>query len=162
MPRVTQREQYERHLLLRRIWSDYFNQDAFADLSVNEQWKVHAFYRPAEVLVFPAFKEHLKRIKREQPELCHVVGKLYVRLQAAFFAAEVRRGTPARPTIPGPKRRLRREDISLRVIARPKPDIDKLIQAIRMMAAEDAKRAKESEAIRTDTLTDDDITDPSQ
>lgn len=159
MPRVTQREQYERHLFLRGIWSDVFSQDVFADLSVNEQWKVHAFYRLDEVLVFPAFKEHLKRIKREQPELCHVVGKLYFRLQAAFVTAEARRGVPAVPAIPRPKRRLRREDVSLRVIVRPKPDIDKLIRAMRMMAAEDAKRAKESEAIRTDTLTGDDITD---
>lgn len=30
----------------------------------------------------------------------------------------------------------------MRVIARPKPNLDKLIQAMRMMAAEDAKRAK--------------------
>lgn len=162
MPRVTQREQYKRHLFLRRIWTDVFSQDAFADLSVNEQWKMHTFYRPDEVLVFPAFKEHLKRIKREQPELCHVVGKLYIRLQAAFVTAEVRRGTPAVPTTPGPKRRLRREDAPLRVIARPKPDIDKLIQAIRMMAAEDAKRAKETESIRTDILTDDGITNQLQ
>lgn len=162
MPRVTQREQYERHLLLRKIWSDYFSQDAFADLSVNEQWKVHAFYQPDKALSFPDFREHLNRIKREQPELCHVAGKLYVRLQAAFVTAEVRRSIPAIPTTLRPKRRLRQEDVSLRVIARPKPDIDKLIQAMRMMAAEDAKRAKEAEAIRTDTPTDDNTPNLSQ
>lgn len=162
MSRVTQREQYERHLLLRRIWSDYLSQEAFADLSVNEQWKVHALYRPDEALDFPVFKEHLKRIKRKQPELCHVAGKLYLRLQAAFFAAEARRSTPAVQAIPGPKRRLQRKDVSLRVITRPKPDIEKLIQAMRMMASEDAKRAKETEAIRSDALTDDDVTDQSR
>lgn len=123
---------------------------------------MHAFYQPDKALGFPDFKDHVKRIKREQPELCHVAGKLYFRLQEAFFAAEDRRGVPAVPTITGPKRRLRREDVSLRVIARPKPDIDKLIQAMRMMAAEDGKRAKETEAIRNDTLTDDDITNQSQ
>ncbi|PRB66527.1 hypothetical protein [Arthrobacter sp. MYb213] len=162
MPRVTQHEQYERHLFLRRIWTNFFSQDAFADLSVNEQWKVHAFYQPDKALDFPDFKEHLRRIKREQPELCHVAGKLYLRLQAAFVAAEAWRGTPTVPTTPELKRHLRREDVSLRVIARPKPDIDKLIQAMRMMAAEDAKRTKETEAIRSDTFTDDNITNQSQ
>lgn len=160
MPRVTQREQYERHLLLRRIWSDFFSQDAFADLSVNEQWKVHAFYQPDKALDFPDFKDHVKRINLEQPELCHMAGKLYFRLQATFFTAEARRGTPAVPATPRPKRRLRREDVSLRVIARPKPDIDKLIQAMRMMAAEDAKRAKEAEAIQIDTAFDSDTNLP--
>lgn len=144
MPRVTQHEQYERHLFLRRLWTDFFGQGVFADLNVAEQWKVHAFYQPDEVMDFTVFKEHLKRIKREKPELCHVAGKLYFRLQEVSFAAEARRSAPATPR---PKRRLRSQDVVVRVVARPEPDIGKLIRAARMMAAEESKQAKDAESI---------------
>jgi len=83
MPRVTQRDQYQRHQLLQDIWRHQRRQWIFSDLEPYQQQQIHLFYRPDDFMSFAQFKEHLRTIKAERPGLVHVVGKLVPILLAA-------------------------------------------------------------------------------
>ncbi|MCW4467261.1 hypothetical protein OK351_17410 [Glutamicibacter sp. MNS18] len=154
MPRVTQREQYERHLFLRRLWTDFYGgQSVFGEFRLGDQLKIHNFYRPDEQLGFTEFKAHLKQTNREQPQLGHVAGKLFHRMQYEFFAMEERRRLERlHPAAPRKSRRIQRGDVVVRGIARPKPEIDKLIQAMRCMIVEEMRSAKEAQDIEHDSF----------
>lgn len=69
MPRVTQRDQYKRHLFLREACTGEQYLGVFGLMSATDQWKLHAFYRPDEALSRLEFVDRLKKINKEQPQL---------------------------------------------------------------------------------------------
>jgi hypothetical protein len=77
MPRVTQREQYDRQLFLQILWRNELSSSVFGEIGASDQWRVHAFYWPAEDLGRAEFVKHLRELRAEDPELVHVVGKLF-------------------------------------------------------------------------------------
>lgn len=132
MPRVTHRDQYKHHLLLREAWTGGRYQGVFGALSTTDQWKLHSFYRPDDALSRQEFVEHLQRINKEQPQLRHVAGKLFQQFERALL--QQARPTPAlQPVESGSHRR----HIVVRAVARPQPDIDKLIRALIAMVEDE-------------------------
>ena len=135
MPRVTQCEQYKRHLFLRTVWSDPSKQAYLAVLSTKEQWKLHAFYQPSEELTLKQFRDHLRTIQQGHSQLRHITGKLYRRVERAVAHHGQR---PAR------QKRQARNRVSARRsgtivaygVVRPKPDLNKLLKALIQMARE--------------------------
>lgn len=125
MPRVTHRDQYKRHLFLREAWTGERYLGVFGVLSATDQWKLHAFYRPSEPLGRQEFVEHLQQINRERPQFRHVAGKLFRQIEQALIQQARRIPTP-QPVEVGSHRR----HIVVRGVARPQPDIDKLIRAL--------------------------------
>lgn len=141
MPRIRQLEQYKRHLFLRTVWIDPNKQAYLAALSAAEQWKLHAFYRPSEELTFAQFRDHLQVIQRDHPQLRHVSGKLYRRVELAYtphprqLQAEQKKQDRARTRNKVPARRGGR--IVVYGIVRPKPDLNKLLKAMIEMARDE-------------------------
>ena len=132
MPRVTHRDQYKRHLLLREVWTGGQCQSCFGTLNVNDQWKLHTFYRPDEMLNQQEFVAHLKQVNKGQPHLRHVVGKLFRQFEQALIRQTL--AVPAmQPVEPGTHRR----HIVVRGVARPAPDTDKLTRALIAMVEDD-------------------------
>ncbi|MGO4452526.1 hypothetical protein [Arthrobacter sp. RAF14] len=83
------------------------------------------------------FKEHLRQMRAEQPELVHVVGKLW----PVFIdkqAHQTARATRTKTVSPSQGRR-GRNNIIVTGIARPQPDLRKLALAAVMLAEEDRK-----------------------
>ena len=143
MPRVTQREQYKRHQVLRNIWSREPSKSCFADVSPADQWKIHRFYRPAEFLEFSEFREHLRHMKHKNPELVHVVGKLFRQIELSFIhqqeAALAHRlaGTTLQSAKP---KKISERKIVARAVVRPEPEImDRMARAVLQMARERMK-----------------------
>lgn len=162
MPRVTQHEQYKRHLFLRILWTDQFGQDVFGRLRAGGQWKVHTFYQPDEELNLADFKEHLRKVNQEQPQLRHVAGKLFHRLQDEFAASERRR--QLKPETVDPIKRktsgqLKYSNVVVYGIVRPKPDLHKLLQAARLMLQEEARIEKAAHDIEADVSASDEASD---
>ena len=135
MPRVTQREQYKRHLFLRTIWTDPNQQACLTVLSPKEQRTLHAFYRPSETLTPRLFRDHLRAVQQGHSHLRHITGKLYRRVERAVAHHRQR---PAR------QKRQARNRVSARRsgmivaygVVRPKPDLNKLLKALIQMARE--------------------------
>lgn len=140
MPRVTQREQYKRHLFLRTIWTDFGKHAYLTVLSPKEQRTLHAFYRPSEELTLKQFRDHLQVIHRDHPQLCHISGKLYRRIERAvaqhtqgLAERHAQMQTPTRRKIPA----RRGSAVVVYGIVRPKPDLNKLLKALIQMAREE-------------------------
>jgi len=145
MPRVTKRDQYKRYLELRQIWLESSG-GSFGILTPGDQWKVHAFYRPSEHLLFEEFSAHLRQIREKWPRLVHVVGKLSRQVLAeAEQYAMVRRDavSVAKPT--GAKTRKQRvQGVTVTAIVRPRPDLNKLLKAMIQMAREESAKDNNS------------------
>lgn len=138
MPRVTHRDQYKRHLLLREAWTGGRYQSCFGTLNVNSQWKLHTFYRPSEALSRQEFFDHLKEINKERPQLRYVAGKLFQQFERALL--EQARSEPVRQAVEaGSHRRL----IVVRGVARPQPDMDKLVRALIALVEDDEQSDQE-------------------
>lgn len=73
MPRLNNQRYYQRHLLLRKIWQQ--QQPRFALLSHQQQWDIHAYYKPSEQLADAELVKH-RQISAEQPakDRAHSVG----------------------------------------------------------------------------------------
>lgn len=153
MPRITQRDQYKRHLFLRTLWIHPGRQACLTALSANEQWKLHTFYQPDEDLTLKQFGDHLQMMRHNRPQLRHITGKLYRQVEAAFVQQtrqmntqqQVQRvsGTPKRARAKVPARR-RGDRVVIYGIVRPKPDLNKLLKAMIQMAREDQAKDDDS------------------
>lgn len=151
MSRVTQREQYKRHMFLRTVWIDPGYQACLAVLSANEQWKLHAFYRPSEELTLMQFRDHLRAIRQDQPQLSHVGGKLYRQVEIAFVQ-QTRRINTQQHKQPAPSKSARSKvpawrqggRVTVHGVVRPKPDLSKLLKAMIQMAREDQAKDDKS------------------
>lgn len=128
MPRVTQRDQYKRHLLLRKAWTGERYPGVFGILSATDQWKLHAYYRPSESLSRQEFVDHLKEINKEQPQLRHVAGKLFRKIELGLV--QQARSVPMPQVLEAGSHR---RHIVVRAVARPQPDMDKLVRALTAM-----------------------------
>lgn len=148
MPRVTQREQYKRHLLLQTIWSDPSKQACLTTLSGNEQRKLHTFYQPSEELTPKQFRNHLHAIQRDHPQLRHVSGKLYRRVELAFaqHARQLQAGQKEQARgRTGNKVPVRRGGrVVVYGVVRPKPDLNKLLKAMIEMTREEQDKGDKS------------------
>lgn len=146
MPRVTQREQYICHQVLRNIWSREPSKSCFADVSPTDQWKIHRFYRPAEFLEFSEFREHLRHMKHEDAELVHVVGKLFRQIELSFIRqqeatlAHRLMGTTIQSAKPG---RISERKIVARAVVRTEPEnMERMARAVLQMARERMKEQR--------------------
>ena len=135
MPRFTNKEYLQRHEVARRIWQQY--RGKFGDLSVNQQWDLHDFYRPSEELTAEALIEHRRRVSRERPSLAALANKAYKILVDPNPPTAVS-VTPAAAV--GSKRAIR-----VRAIVRPTPDLRKLARALIELAEEQAREGLEAE-----------------
>ncbi|WP_437773491.1 hypothetical protein [Arthrobacter sp. KNU40] len=145
MPRVTQRDQYERHLFLRMLWVN--NGAVFAQLRAADQWRVHSFYQPDEELSPREFKAHLRRVKLGRPGLVHVAGKLFLRLHDQFVEMERRRrlAAIAKPALPvRPRRQNKYRRIVVYGVVRPRPDLQKLVAAAKALVREQVRQKEAS------------------
>ncbi|WP_284979511.1 hypothetical protein [Arthrobacter sp. fls2-241-R2A-200] len=144
MPRVTQRDQYQRHQILRDIWTNERRNMAFGVLKSYEQQKIHAFYQPDEALSFKEFVAHLRQSKTEHPGLAQVAGKLCRILfdEGAYHAA-----TTALPKVALPTRGRHggvAHYISVQAIVRSQPDLQKLVAAARALVREQMRQMEAS------------------
>lgn len=140
MPRITQHEQYKRHLFLRAIWTDSSKQACLAVLSAKEQWKLHTFYRPSEELTLKQFRNHLRSTQRDHPRLCHISGKLYWRIEhtvTRHVQRQAKQKTPAQGRTRNKISARRGGPIVVYGVVRPKPDLNKLLKALIQMAREE-------------------------
>ena len=151
MPRITQRQQYERYQFLRSAWERGGTwQGCFAELSPNDQWKLHRFYRPSESLEFSEFRKHLAEIKQKEPELAHVVGKLY----AQFHDIYARHEQVIRTYVPTPRvgrsqsRRRKRGHIVVTALVNPNPDFRQLARLLVRQAMERARAQMDEQDMR--------------
>jgi hypothetical protein len=151
MPRVTKREQYKRHLFLRTVWIGPVHQACLAVLSANEQWKLHAFYRPDEDLTVKQFRDHLCAMRQDRPELFHVSGKLYRHIEVAFVQQTRRTNTQQHKQSASPKSARSKVpawrqggQVTIHGVLRPKPDLNKLLKAMIQMPREDQAKDNKS------------------
>ncbi|WP_182263996.1 hypothetical protein [Paenarthrobacter ureafaciens] len=111
-----------------------------AVLSATEQWKIHTFYRPSEELTLKQFRNHLHIIQRDHPQLRHVSGKLYRRIEHAV-AQHTQRQTKQQASAEGRKQNKvparRGGPVVVYGVVRPKPDLNKLLKALVEMAREE-------------------------
>lgn len=140
MPRVTQREQYKRHLFLLSVWSDPSKQACLAVLSTKEQWKLHSFYQPSEDLTLRQFSDHLHAIQQDHPQLRHVSGKLYRRVELALTWHEQRQAESAKSQTHHKASVRRGGQVVVYGVVRPKPDLNKLLKALIQMAREEQNK----------------------
>lgn len=153
MPRVTQREQYKRHLFLRTIWINPSRQACLTALSANEQWKLHAFYLPSEELTFKQFRDHLQAMRQDQPQLCHVSGKLYRHVEVAFVEQTRRTNTQQHKQSAPPKSARSKAptwrqggQVAVHGVVRPRPDLNKLLKAMIQMNRDESAKNDKSKA----------------
>jgi hypothetical protein len=153
MPRLTNDLYLERHGFLRKAWHDFY--DIFSVLPVTQQWELHRYYQsqsgraPAELL------RRRAEMTEAEPSLPNRAGKSFSRVYRAFrhafeyaqgdeqrfFRAVVaqipeasitRHYVPATSTAPA-------RVIKVWSVARPEPDLQKLVLALKLLAEQQAR-----------------------
>jgi hypothetical protein len=153
MPRVTNDEQYKRHLFLRTIWIDPISQPCWSVLSATEQWKLHTFYQAAEDLTVELFRVHLRTMRQDQPGNFQVCGKLYRQVEVAFVQQTRRTNTqqreqPESSTSTRSKAPAWRQggQVTVHGVVSPKPDLNKLLKAMIQMARDEQDKDDQSKS----------------
>jgi hypothetical protein len=144
VPRVSPQRQYDRHRFLCEAWLHF--QSLYTILPMNQQWELHAYYRPSEQLSEAELREHQHTVAKQQRELPSKAGKHFNQLYRAFRTAfEHSRGDSRRfnaaiaelghatthPT--------RRGSVRVSAVARPEPDLRRLARALLIEAKRSGK-----------------------
>lgn len=141
MPRLTNQQHIIRHNELFQTWREH--PESFRVLTPTEQQCLHTYYATAERLNSRQLIEHRRRLDQEKPALGFRAGKAYAKLHR--FAPAVFDGVHAlQRTADNAEPR----QLSVSAVVRPKPDIEKLARAIRLLAEQ---LAEESAAQRDDS-----------
>jgi len=124
MPRLSDRDFYERHLLLKQVWQTY--PEIFADLSFIQQRAIHDFFHPTQELSQIELRQIRRAITKADPKLPHRAGRAFQDLMHGTVLSSV----PSRSKI--------------RVVALVRPEIDgaKLARAFIELARQERAGAK--------------------
>lgn len=125
MPRLSPKHYLERHDRLRTIWLT--DNASYGCLSASEQWILHKYYQPSKSLTSLDLLEHRSGLDKQEPSLGSRAGKQY----AKVYAEHVRQQSRMEAVPHGKPQRLRPEDrhLTLRAVAHPEPDLQKLSRA---------------------------------
>lgn len=140
---------YQRHQLLRDIWTNERRNVAFGVLNPYEQQKLHTFYQPDEPLNFKEFVTCLRQIKAARPGIAQVAGRLSRTLldEAAYHTAAT--ALPKVALATKGRRGGAVHYITVQAIVRPRPDLKKLVAAAKALVREQV-RQKEAPSKKKD------------
>jgi hypothetical protein len=135
MPRLSNTEYLHMRQFLRDHWRS--NQALFSTLSPNDQWLLHAYFRPSEALTNQALLQHRADITEKRPGLPQQAGRAYAKFcaQAAALAR-----TRAKQPVPASTRHRGAYNLSVQSVVRPEPDVQKLVKALIQMAEIEQRR----------------------
>lgn len=153
MPRLTNDQHYERHLILKRAWTEM--PQLYSALLPKDQAAIHAYYQPSKDLTLEALLQHRRQVAKERPGLPAAAGRAYKLMlqehERQRHLAAVR-ATEPQPTQPAKKpKRVPRSQRQLRVtsLLRPEPDLQKLAGALIELAKEQMRETQEARTSRS-------------
>lgn len=143
MPRLTNKDYLVQREFLVDAWNHF--RSVFAHISYNEQMELHAYFVPYKELSDSEAIKYRQQITHDQPSLPQRAGKIYARFFKEVKAHQAR--LPQAPTTATakPRSRVTKQNIRVRGIARPEPDLHKLALALldvaKEMQAEEQEKA---------------------
>lgn len=139
MPRLTSKDFLAQRRLLIEEWYEH-DAIAFGDVPLQGQRDLHDFYAPAEPFGDADALKHRAAMTEAFPSLPQKAGRA---LQALLRSQELhRQRAAARQAAQGhPRPTARSHGVRIAVVARPKPDAEKLAKAIvKLMRSDDAAK----------------------
>lgn len=138
MPRITKQQYLDRHHLLRK---DSLEASVrLGNLTTTQQWALHAYYLPRQDLTDQELLDHRGLVTAQRPSLPNTAGKAFAALQTGRASGIIRD-----PVII--KGKMRGSRISVRAMARPEPDVEKLAKALLYVARQIANTNQPNERI---------------
>lgn len=122
MPRLTHSTYVNQRDHLREIWN--FSGGAFSLLTPKEQWDLHNFYLVTQEMNTAELRLHRRVVKRIDPSLPQRAGRAYAKLERGKWETISYVVTP------------KGRAISVRSLAKPRPDLRKLVRGLLRMAHE--------------------------
>ncbi|MEZ2370964.1 hypothetical protein [Arthrobacter sp. RCC_34] len=136
MPRLTDKTYLEQRTLLHRCWADR-SAHGFSYLTYKGQMVLHHFYAPSKLLSREGALAHRQEVSRHDYSLPQRAGRAFKRILPFLPEPWPVTDTP----VPVRSRRHRGADrIVVTAIARPEPDLRKLVTAAVELASQDIER----------------------
>lgn len=140
MPRTTDNQYIFAHTWLRELWLN--DRGTFAQLSYADQRYLHAYFQPDKDWTASELIAFRRQVTWEHVGLPQSAGRAVSKLQRAVSGEEVH--TPAMLMIEGRHRRA--HAITVRGVARPEPDLQRLARALLQYAKDQQERGNERAA----------------
>lgn len=128
MPRLATQQYLYRRAWIRHLW--VMGSRLFGDLSSEQQMALHHFFRPASVLTATGAIEHRRIAGQRYPTLPARAGRAYHQIIRRYQSFAV---LPRQSQEPVKHRKLRTDDIRVRAVRRPEPDLKRLSRAFLML-----------------------------
>lgn len=128
MPRLAAKDYLRTHDRLRKLWLHDLR--LFAELTPTDQWQLHDFFRPDKDWSDLQLLQHRDAVTAERPSLPHQAGRALEKFWTLCVSRAVKQVRTAKAPA-GSATRVRQEDrqISIKAVARPEIDVEKLARA---------------------------------
>jgi hypothetical protein len=145
MPRLNNTNFLKAHHWLRQLWLEDIGN--YAQLYPPDQTELHLFFCPSKDWSDDKLIEHRQIMSKADPSLPQRAGRALKRFELVR-AGELAYLPPVHVT--PAKGRQRGHNISVRVVMRPEPDLQRLARALLQLTPEQIAKLKRGEGLRED------------